>query len=80
MPVDKAWSLPYSGASERCLLGRKGLHRDKHSSFLQTHVNYVHKKLYNVCPRCKCEFFYVTYGDDSIEEVADRIPRFVSQF
>jgi hypothetical protein len=26
--------------------------------------------------RCKCEFFYVTYGDDSIEEVADRIPRY----
>ncbi len=58
----KARSLPKSGAPERYLnqvrcsltckhyTGMERLARNKHSSFLQTFVNYTCKKFYNIGP------------------------------
>ena len=32
-------------------------------------------QLQRIVSRCKCEFYYVAYGEKSLEEVTDRIPR-----
>ncbi len=60
---DKARSLPYSGAPERCFnrvgsffknrhyIRLERLAMDKHSSLLRTILNYGCKKFYNIGPR-----------------------------
>lgn len=32
-------------------------------------------QLQRIVSRCKCEFYYVAYGEKSLEEVTDRIPK-----
>jgi hypothetical protein len=72
--VPKARSLPKSGASESCftLVGSgltatirvENLGKDKHSSFLQTLINYDCKKFYNILdqwPHSQHFIFFVAY-------------------